>query len=175
MSMTFKSILAMVLFLCFISCGDKSTDEPVVVPSNLEFTADVASDGSGVVTVTATADNASYFTITFGESTAETPIIANDGKATHTYIASGTYTITVLANKAISAYISKTQTVTVTVDDDNTDQIAIPTEGFESPESYEGMTLVWQDEFDAAGHLSQVTTTAGETMRNNTTAKRTPP
>jgi beta-glucanase (GH16 family) len=143
MNSAYKMILAMVIMLTLASC-DKSKDEPVVVPSNLTFTTEIATDGSGLVSVQATADNANYFTIYFGDNTTDPPVIANDGKATHTYTTSGTYTITVLANQAVSAYITRTQNITVDVNS----SVPIPTEGYSTPESYEGMTLVWQDEFN---------------------------
>jgi beta-glucanase (GH16 family) len=38
--------------------------------------------------------------------------------------------------------------VTIEDDDDNVAGLTIPSGGFESPESYDGYTLVWRDEFD---------------------------
>ena len=40
-------------------------------------------------------------------------------------------------------------TVTIQDDDDNSSGLVIPSGGYTSPESYDGYTLVWRDEFDA--------------------------
>jgi beta-glucanase (GH16 family) len=136
--------LILAIFVIAIGCDEKEKDEEVIVPTNLAIEIEAATNGSGKVSVTATAEGAKYFTIFFGESSADAPIVTNDGKAEHTYGSSGTYTIKVQAHAAITAYITEEKTVTVTIPTN----AVIPTEGYTTPASYSGMTLVWQDEFN---------------------------
>ncbi len=119
-----------------------SSSDPEITPSNLELQFEIATDGSGEVVVTATADNATYFEIDFGV-VSRPPIGTNAGIGYHTYAESGEYEVTV---KAIGSkpglFITETETISVEV------FFPIPTEGYETPTSYEGMDAVWADEFD---------------------------
>lgn len=133
-------LLSLVCGLSFSCDEDDSGDDGVVLPTSLEFTTDISTDGSGEVTVNATAEGALYYNVYFGETSNESPIRTDDGTATHEYLASGTYNIKVQAHTGPSTYISETKAVTV--------EVAGTNEGYTTPESYEGMTLVWQDEFN---------------------------
>src|SRR5699024_5040647 len=74
----------------------------------------------------------------------ERPIEVRQGSATYTYTESGNYIIKVRAHANDAVYIEKTQEISIDLGGDG----EISDEGYATPESYEGMTLVWQDEFE---------------------------
>lgn len=122
------------LTLLISGCGgDEETEIPM--PSNLQFTTTI--DGADIE-VTATAENAKYYSIAFGDGTT---IQTDDGVASHTYLVSGTYTITVNALATSTKLITSTKKVTI--------DIPISNEGYVSATSREGYDLVWEEEFSA--------------------------
>ena len=131
----------MLLFSFFAGCDE--TGEEVAPPFDLKFTVDIAL--SRQVTVSASAKNAKYYNVYFGISQNEVPLKTTDGKATYTYPADGTYTIRVQAHSTDKTYTTESKEITIP---DSPEGIAIPTEGYATPLSYAGMTLVWQDEFN---------------------------
>lgn len=139
-----------ILFLSiFCACGGEDTPiDQIIIPSNLVVSISNPNDGSGNVSVTATADNAFHYDFYFGEGTNEV-VREDDGSATYTYSKTGTYTIEVRALGNGIEYSSHSQSISVTVDE-LTGGIRIPTTGYTTPDSYDGWTLVWQDEFSAA-------------------------
>jgi hypothetical protein len=139
--------IQLITFFAFLmsACSGDDPEEQLTLPSNLVVQTVINPDGSGQVSVTALATNANFYSIYFGETTGENPVKANDGKATHTYEASGSYTIRVQAHVTTDAFISESSTISVTLKED--EGITIPTEGYTTPEAYDGMALVWQDEF----------------------------
>lgn len=122
------------------SCGNDEKDDIATPPSNLIIDVEVSEDGSGRIDVDASADNANYYHISFGEQSGETPLYSTNGTASYTYSKSGTYTVKVVAFATSAVYISAQKQITVTRKIDDT--------GYTSPETREGYTLVWQDEFD---------------------------
>jgi beta-glucanase (GH16 family) len=122
------------------ACGSDNGDVAPTLPGNLVLQVTVSENGSGKVDVVATADKANYYEIYFGDASPETPVRSNDGSESHTYAGAGTYTIRVQAHATAAAFIetSKTIEIKTPVDDD----------GYTTPESYNGMTLVWRDEFE---------------------------
>jgi beta-glucanase (GH16 family) len=138
-------MLLMAFLLTAWSCGDDDSDQPLTLPSNLQMETTVNTAGTGLVSVAATADNENFFLLYFGEDPSETPVKSTDGKATHTYKTSGTYTIKVQAHTTTEAFVSLSKDVQVTV---GSGDLVIPATGYTTPTSYSGMTLVWQDEFD---------------------------
>src|SRR5690606_25442819 len=68
-------------------------------------------------------------------------------KASYQYAASGDYTIRVQAHTTDDVFIADTKAVTV-IRQTGTGDVDIPTTGYTTPETYDGMTLVWQDEFE---------------------------
>jgi beta-glucanase (GH16 family) len=143
-----KALLIYLLLQSAIACSDAPSDQQPEVPSNLDVQVTVATDDSGKVDVSATADKAKYFNIFFGDGASETPVLTNDGKASHTYSASGNYEVKVQAHTAISAFITKTEVISVTVKAVDPNEFTIPTQGATSPLTYDNMTLAWQDEFE---------------------------
>ena len=75
--------------LLLASCGgDGGGDPKPILPTNLNFTVE-NEEGSGEVTVTATAENTKLYTIYFGDSP-NTPVNSETGTANHTYKNTGT-------------------------------------------------------------------------------------
>lgn len=138
------SVSAFVLLILFVACDGEEAAQQVVLPSNLEITA-IVTEGKGEVTVTATASNVNYFTFFFGAQPNDQGITSNDGTESFTYTSPGTYTVTVQAHATAAAFVSATKEIVITLPDPNA--VKIPSEGLQSPNSYAGMTLVWQDEF----------------------------
>lgn len=130
---------AVILLLAgFFGCDE---DEKKL-PANLSVVTDVSTDGSGLVTVTATAVNAVRYKVFFGEQTFETPVETTSGVASHTYSSSGSYRITVRAYGSGEDFVHVTEMIDVEVD------LKIPANGYTTPATYPGMTLVWSDEFN---------------------------
>lgn len=132
-------LLLLFLFPLTISCS-KAENAPVSL--NLQLAVDVVNDGSGLVHVTATANNADRYYINFGKSTTEEGIRSTDGKASSTYTSSGKYTIKVTAYGPNNASEVATKDVEVLVA--NTDA------GYVSAADYPGMKLAWKDEFNGS-------------------------
>lgn len=130
------------LLVVTAACGGNG-DEQVAptLPSNLELQVTVGANGK--VDVVATADKSNYYEFYFGDTSPETALRSADGSESHTYVAAGTYTIRVQAHATASAFIEESQSVDIQLNTGTgTDD-----EGYTTPESYDGMTLVWRDEF----------------------------
>jgi len=134
-----------VIILSITGCSKDDKNDDVVLPSDLQIETTVNATGTGAVTVKATSKNNNFYYIYFGESSTETPVTSNDGNASHTYTKSGTYTIKVEAHITVAQFITQTKQVSVVVGNDPT---GIPTTGYTTPESYDGLSLIWQDEFN---------------------------
>lgn len=142
----------MLLFLMGLiaACEEDEGSPQLTVPANLTIATVPTEDKPGEITVTFSAENVNYYRVYFGVKDNEKPVEARQGSATYTYTESGTYTIKVRAHATDAVYIEKTQEITIQLEDDNGDDGEdgeISGEGYTTPESYEGMTLVWQDEF----------------------------
>lgn len=113
------------LFLCFsifsfsailVSCEEDDITQKVITPSNVSAVVNAIADGSGTVTVTPTAEGANSFLITFEEGVSF--VVKVGESATHTYAASGTYEITIVAYGQGLGNATTTQSVTVVIDAD---------------------------------------------------------
>ncbi len=141
-----KQIIILIIGLVIIGgCKNDSPSELITLPSNLIVNTTISQDGSGKVSVVATADNSNFFTVYFGETTSDYGVVAIDGKASHTYSSSGTFTLKVRANVTQADYITDISSVYVALASSN--GVTIPTTGATSPATYGGMTLLWADEF----------------------------
>lgn len=142
-----KLSFCLVFTFFFVSgCGEDEIEETITLPSNLTMQVDISADGSGKVAVNVTADKANFYTIFFGESTTETGVKTNDGKATYTYASSGSYTVRAQAHVTQSDFITTSKLIEIEI----SSSLIIPSTGATSPLTYAGKTLVWQDEFDGA-------------------------
>ncbi|PIV16977.1 MAG: hypothetical protein COS42_07215 [Flavobacteriales bacterium CG03_land_8_20_14_0_80_35_15] len=151
MTLNFKIIrkIAVLAFFPIVilgSCGSGgSTPNPPsepkdIIPTNLTLTIDVVGvdanhpngDGSGVIHLTASATNATSYGFRFGNGS---EVSSTSGQLVHTYTISGTnnYTVFVYAYSSTGNSINVSKDITVTV----------------TPASFS--TLVFSDEFDAAG------------------------
>lgn len=139
-----KIAMVWITLLVITNGCDDEKNAPLVLPSDLQLSIQ-SEEGKGDVTVVATAVNANFFRIYFGESDSETPVRSSDGTATHKYKASGTYTILVQAHATDADYITKTGEVVIDLEGG---EDPISDEGYSTPLEYEGMMLVWNDEFD---------------------------
>jgi beta-glucanase (GH16 family) len=138
-SKNFLFVLAALSCISIGSCDNGDDDgNPNSLPTNLQITVDVSTDGSGEVDVTATAENAAYYIIYFGDA-AETSVQTTNGTASHTYTSSGSYTVKVDAYASANNLITDTEEIDVTV--------AFNNEGYISPETRDGYSLVWTDDF----------------------------
>jgi beta-glucanase (GH16 family) len=133
-----KMTLVLLLVSLFSSCSDKNGDEIIISPTNLQFVTEVV---GAKVNVTATALNANYYTVDFGIS--GSMVNVKDGKASYTYLNSGTYLVTVKAYATAAVAITSTKEITIALTD-----TPITDEGYSTPDHYTGYTLVWKDEFE---------------------------
>jgi beta-glucanase (GH16 family) len=156
-----------VLSLAALSgCGEDDPKQTVKLPSNLVMT--IANDAnSGKVRVTASATDANYLMVFFGEDANETGTLASNGVAEHTYATAKTYTIRVQAHSTAIDFISESEDVTITLPIPGA--VVIPSTGATSPLTYDGLDLVWQDEFDGTSVNSSNWTfeTGGHGWGNN--------
>ncbi|HRD59039.1 MAG TPA: family 16 glycosylhydrolase [Ferruginibacter sp.] len=112
----------------FNSCGKGGSDGPsgTTAPSNLTIAATVATDNSGNVSFTATAQNATRYEYDFGNGVFQTSI---NGAISYRYPTSGNYTVKVTAKNSGTQSISASTNIVVNV----------------------AQSLIWSDEFDAPG------------------------
>ena len=126
----------------FLGCGKDPNKPTVVLPTNISTQ---ISSNFGEVTVTVSADNANFYKVLFYVNGTPTTQVSTDGVATYTFASSGTYTLVSQAHSSETDFISKTETIVITV---STGTSGAPTTGYESPISYPNYSLVWQDEFN---------------------------
>ena len=139
---TMKSIVSIVCILVlFNSCKESNDEDETVLPSNLVISSEVSADGSGLVTFSAIAQNASFYFFQFGEDPDQNPE-QTFGEIDHVYKESGLYTVTVTAHSDAENFISGTEEVDVQI------FINIPETGYSTPDSYPDMQLLWSDEFN---------------------------
>lgn len=139
----------MLLFLMGLiaACEEDEGSPQLTIPTDLTISTAPTEDKPGEITVTFSAENTNYYKVYFGEEEGERPVEVRQGPATYTYTKSGTYTIKVRAHATDAVYIESTREVTINLADDG----EISGDGYTTPESYEGMTLVWSDEFEGNG------------------------
>ncbi|MEQ9186854.1 MAG: glycoside hydrolase family 16 protein [Cryomorphaceae bacterium] len=145
---SFRSLA--LISLALVGC--KEDPEPSVqLPSNLQISAEVVSEGEGRVNVNASASLANFYTFIFEESGELTYLDNTEGAASYVYQTSGTFPIIVRANTTHDDYIEALTEVTVTLNDEVLGNGGNPpTSGYTTPLTYEGFTLVWNDEFNGS-------------------------
>jgi hypothetical protein len=120
-------IIFLIGTLFLSSCNkNKNGNGIVVIPSNFIVTANPSTDNSGNVSFVATATNAVSYEYDFGNGVFQT---VASGNVTYKYLASGTYSVNVIAKSSGGQTISKNISVTVSV----------------------ALSLIWSDEFNVAG------------------------
>ncbi|MEO9869429.1 glycoside hydrolase family 16 protein [Ekhidna sp.] len=131
-------VLILISLLLTSSCGEDGESNMVLLPSNL--TVEISKNESGNVSFTATADDANFYQFDFGVG--EGFVNDDDGKVSYTYLAEDTYTIKIRANTTSSNFIEISEDVVVEINSN------VDNGGYETPLSYEGYDLVWNDEFE---------------------------
>lgn len=143
MLIKFKLLALLLTVLVGGTACEKGTEEvPVQLPSNLEVRVEYLRNGQ--VTISFDAINANFFKVGNGLP-GQLPVRVEELAITYGYQIPGTYTITVQAHTTEVDFVSATREVVIT------EQMLgqeIPETGFESPLSYQGYSLVWQDEFE---------------------------
>ncbi|GAB4329833.1 MAG: hypothetical protein OHK0038_03930 [Flammeovirgaceae bacterium] len=137
----YQYLLWVSLFL--FSCGSDKNEPLVVAPTNLTFDVKQVGLVGGQIELTATALNANFFDFDPGDNKLTTPLLSNTGKFSYTYQQSGNYNLKVRAFATTQVFIEASKNFSVLVNNHD----GLPTTGYSTPETYEGYTLVWKDEF----------------------------
>lgn len=132
----------MPLLLAFCGCEQEEVDSRVVLPENLVVSLNKQENGQ--VQIAFTAEKANFFRVSFGTE-GEMPELVSGNQASFRYTEPGVFTIRVQAHATEIDFISEETSVTISEADLG---LGIPDSGFSSPESYEGYSLSWQDEFE---------------------------
>lgn len=130
-----------------ISCNVEEPEAKLEPPRNLQTEIKISPSLEGLVSVSATATDENYFTIYFEDGEYSEKIEDINGNAEHTYKNSGIFVIRTRAHLNPEIFIEKLDTITINLSS-NTDTNGVPLKGYTSPLSYDGYTLVWQDEFE---------------------------
>lgn len=145
--MKYKLLLLITLLVTIFGCDDDKPQAVLVLPTDLKVEIILSEENEGIVNVIATAKNANFYTLIFqdGENSAET--VANNGRASHTYSASGLYTVIARAHATTLEYTQREDTIKINKTP-TTNEDGVPTKGYTTPMTRAGYTLVWNDEFD---------------------------
>ena len=141
-----KLFAILIISISLWSCKDDEQEVALLLPSNLSVELMLSENNEGLVNVTATANDENFFTIRFEDGDNTREVETTDGRAQHQYTSSGLYTIITKAHTTVNDFIQSEDTITVTITS-TTNQNGIPINGFTSPLTYNGYTLVWNDEF----------------------------
>lgn len=137
-----KLYLLIVLIAFSFGCEEEKAVDPNE-PTFLNVTINVDEADGSTVTVEAESDHTVEYTFDAGDGS---ELQTNEsGSFTHTYESTGIYAIEVRAYAASARYRSFESDVKIEIGDGG------PTngdDGYETPLSYDGMELVWQDEFN---------------------------
>lgn len=138
----YNLIFIILLGITILSCKKSETDTNTD-PVNLTFTVTVDPQDMFKISVSANADNTTQYALHIDESA--DPVQTNStGSFEYTFTDEGEYTVEVRAYGASGRYIKEIKNVTIGSDEIPIDQ------GYTTPLTYDGMELVWNDEFDAS-------------------------
>jgi len=144
---TIKYGLVLILIAgLIISCSESGDNSMNNDPSNLTLDVNINEDNSGNVEIEAAADNTIEFQFDLGDGS---PVVSNaSGSLSYQYETSGVYLLEVKAFGNSGRFTRKSIQLTIQVGDD------VPgfnPDGYVTPLSYDGMSLIWQDEFTGNG------------------------
>ncbi len=142
MRVNFLLFIGYALFSALLGC-DNTEPENNNDPANMSLLVEVNDDNSGEVLITATADNAIEFHFYLGDNGDGQPIVNSTGDLLYSYKSSGVYVIEARAYGQSGNYIKKEAQISVIVDDGSD-----PDDGYSTPPAYDGMSLLWSDEFN---------------------------
>ena len=140
-----KPMIILLTILIMACNGD--VNSPSLEPANLTLDVTVAADNSGTVEIVASGENIISYEIDLDDPSTEI-ITDTDGMYTHTYEESGTHVIEVKGYGSSGKFLKKSKEIEVQVGEEVV--TIIPTSGYSTPMSYDGMELIWQDEFDGS-------------------------
>ncbi len=135
--------LFLLVGILLASCQEDSPADEVLLPSDLQVTVQHSTEEPYQISVTATAQEVNFFRFYFGED--DQFVEQKEGAITYAYKAAGEFELIVQAHATSDAFIQHAETVTI--EEPNPADL-IPEDGYTTPASYDGMTLVWADEFD---------------------------
>lgn len=141
------AMVSLLLSFLLVFCDKNDSPDNTLDPSNLTVTVVSIDNESGTVVIQASAQNALNFRLFVGD--ADTAAAVNEtGLFEYTFEeGEGQYEITIRAYGESGRYIKASRTITIS---------AVPNEpvpldsGYFSPLTYDGYTLVWQDEFNGS-------------------------
>ena len=136
-----KGMFVLIIIGLLFSCG---TEEPInnEDPRALTLEVNVADDGSGMVTIEASALNTISYAL-YIDSDDELLAESIAGNFEYTFLRTGIYQISVRAYGSSGRYIRESMQIEVVVGN----EVAVD-DGYISALSYEGYDLVWNDEFE---------------------------
>lgn len=146
-----KPFYLIIFLLCGLilpGCEKEKPALPVLLPSGLAFNVVPDEENPAKISLTITSENTNFYKVYFGEEQGEDPLVTPQENQEHTYARSGTYIIKVQAHASESQFVTASKTITIELPEEGGGSAGIPETGYTSPESYEGMELVWQDEFE---------------------------
>jgi hypothetical protein len=136
-------LLNLLVIVLLSACDGKkiiNTDDP----SNLMVEITISDDGSGMVHIAATADNAIEYQLRIGTND-ENVVINTTGIFEHIFLQTGNYQIEVRAYGLSGKYIKEVRLISVIVGN----EVSVE-DGYTTPLEYDGYLLVWNDEFDGS-------------------------
>ena len=171
-NLTRIAMVSILLSFLLIFCDKNDTPSNSGDPSNLTLTVISIDDETGNVVIRATAENATEYRWFIGNS--DTPAEVNvTGLFEYSFgPGEGQYEVTVLVYGESGRYVKASREISIGLVPDE----PVPLDsGYFSPLSYEGYTLVWQDEFDGTSVNTDFWTfeTGGEWYNNELQYYRT--
>jgi beta-glucanase (GH16 family) len=131
--------LGIFLFLQFCSCNKTIEPGQVILPNNLDVQITI---DKGDVDLVASAENVNFFTFEYKNNNGSSTINeSNDGLNRFSYAESGSYVIKTSAHTDYTNFIEQIDTIDIDLEVDSS-------QGYSTPMSYPGYTLVWNDEFN---------------------------
>lgn len=130
--------------LLVVRCSELPKPEGIA-PTDLVVNITNPNDGSGILYLQVSAEEATGYHFYFGERENEEPQLSEDGIASYTYPDSGLYTIEVRALGTGDSYSSFSKDIFVARQ--MKPNVWFPGKGYYSPLIHDGWDLVWQDEF----------------------------
>jgi beta-glucanase (GH16 family) len=139
------TLLMALMVILLNACREDEPASDVLLPSSIELEVSLDEEVEGKVDVTVTATSANFYSFDFGVDDA-TYVESEDGIASFTYSEAGQYVITARAHALQDEFVETSENVEIaftvpTVITQNGDS------GYRTPTSYDGYTLVWNEEF----------------------------
>ena len=139
-------ILVLIGSAFFSSCGDSETPTSNDGdPMNLTVDIEILDDRSGAVIVTASADNAILYEFDMGTTATNDTGASESGIFEFVYENTGVFIVEVKAFGNNGRFLREEKQISVT-----SGEPSISGEGYSTPISYDGMNLLWNDEFDGS-------------------------